>query len=438
MTSQRVIQALCLAVVGLQQTGYGGPTALDSSNDNEPELGITRQGISVSLTRPDYSATHLLFPSSFTSKAAEIQAVEGTGKVTVTPLESLSLNRTHSSGAVYPTTGGLTFSSWFRWNTQDNDDGIVGSEWNPQGMSGTWDSGAQIGAADWMAVTWPHRDYNLNVDDALRISFSKSPSATGTYRHVLLVNTVADSTVPGGYNLTAIKRHGDGLVWYKKYLYVADACNGFMVFDTHHVWHISDYNDESVGWDTARSSFHARYHLYAMPLIGWYRWSTGWNCTNGATGTGENHPALASAHLDRTSVPGVHTLYGTSLDGRAVGWTLNQTTGLPVLSSDNLAHPSVGYKFGGFDGLTHRLTAFAVVGGNVYAADIDGATRDPYGTGGCLHYTDLYKGAKTGSSLAFTGFLNSCTEALSYRSATGRLWTINETQGHKEINSFVP
>lgn len=99
--------------MGLQQTGCGGPTAPDSSNANESEPGITRQGISVSLTRPDYSATHLLFPSSFTSKAAEIQAIEGTGKV-----------------------------------------------------SGTWDSGVQIGAADWMAVTWPHRDYNLNVDEA--------------------------------------------------------------------------------------------------------------------------------------------------------------------------------------------------------------------------------------------------------------------------------
>lgn len=407
------------------------PDAGDSIPTCDPSGGTDRAAEPGVVVTRDWSGCYALDDGdSFAARAGAIAAIEGSGAIDVVSLAALSLNRAHTDLAEHP--GGLTYQDAFRWDAADAGDG----NWFPQGMS-------MSASGAWMAVTWPWVTYpdGVQTNEALRVSFTKHPGAGAGYRHVLLVEPVIDASVPGGANFQVIARHGDGLVWAQPYLYVADACRGWMVFDTRHIWHIPDHDDGAIGWDAARESFHARWHLYAMPRVGQYSFGADSVCGGEPT----QHPPLGGATLDRETAPARPVLFGYEITpgsaNRIIGWPIDPDTGLLVERSDARVHPVAGYTAP--LGAPSMLHGFARTRGALYL-DVNGApdaATDPDGSAGCTTYSALLRAdaVPAGTSpLARVADLSACTEAFHVGDGGGAIWAINESIGHKEIVVFAP
>jgi hypothetical protein len=315
----------------------------------------------------------------------------------------MNLNRTGTAGGAI--TGSYTITGKFGYNAED-----AASDSYPQGMSTGTDSIGGNGVIDgctWIVQTWD------SPNDA-KLSLLLFNWNTKTYRWVSLVDPFVSSNEVGA-DFSEIQRHGDGIVWFKNYLYVADACHGFMVFDTNHVWQLTTASG-TTGYDSTTHEFHANGRVYVMPKIGHYRYTGGWTCPTGA-------PALAGCFLNRGTTD---YLVGWALNGNIVKWALNSTTGLLVLDGSNIAQPAGAWQVSVGSG---SLFAATIVGSNLYAG---------IQVGGCTTAGALYKFPVSGGTDSSSTSINGCTEAFVNDPYWNQIWMVSEAAGNKVTWTIRP
>jgi hypothetical protein len=374
----------------------------------------TAQGqSSYTLTTTTWPAAVLTPSNTITSDAAPIATIENSGKVTMVPFLSMNLNR---SGTAEDTViGPYTNSGGFSYNADDE-----ASTNYPQGTSTSSDSMSAIGESGtgtmngyyWLVQTWDTPNnaflsmmlYNLEQEQ---------------YRWIEMVTPVT-STNEIGADFQATPRHGDGLVWVGHYLYVADSCHGFMVFDTNHVWGIASYNGVD-GYDSTEHVFHSNGRAYAMPLIGYYRFANGWTCP-----TGFNALAGASLHYGYGSQS---HLMAWTLDGEIVEWPIDPSTGLLVTDANNEVQPTAGWQVS--VGTTQRLFATTAVGSSLYTA-FQG-TNDACTVDGTLSKFPL-----TGGTDSSPTPMNGCPEAMVNSWYWNQIWFDTENPHHKMTWAIRP
>jgi hypothetical protein len=356
------------------------------------------------LTTASYPAATLTRSTTFTDATVPIAAIEASGKITKVGFTAMNLNRTGSAGGAI--TGSYTVTGKFGYNPAD-----ASSTSYPQGMSTSTDSLGGIGLIDnciWIAQTW-------DVPGNAYLSLLLFNWNTKAYRWVSLVDPYTDSNEVGANFREIVGRHGDGLVWFKNYLYVADACHGFMVFDTNHVWEIASPNG-TTGYDSTAHAFHAAGRAYVMPKIGHYRYTGGWTCNPGA-------PALAGCFLNR-GTPSYLVAWG--LNGNIVKWALDNTTGLLVLDGSGIAQPAGGWQLSVG---SSSLFAATIVGSNLYAN---------LQINGCTNAGELYKFPVTGGTDTSSTPINGCTEALVNDPYWNQIWMVSEAAGNKVTWTIRP
>lgn len=356
------------------------------------------------LTTASYPAATLTQSTTFTDAQIPINTIEASGKVTNVAFTQMNLNRAGSAGGAI--TGSYTITGKFGYNADD-----ASNDMYPQGMSTGTDSIGGNGVIDgytWIVQTWD------SPGDA-KLSLLLFNWNTKMYRWVSLVDPFVSSNEVGA-DFREIQRHGDGIVWFKNYLYVADACHGFMVFDTNHVWQLSQANG-TTGYDTAAHAFHGNGRVYVMPKIGHYRYTGGWTCPTGG-------PALAGCFLNRGSPNSYLCAWG--LNGNIVKWALNNTTGLLVLDGSNIAQPAGGWQVSVG---SNSLFSATIVGTNLYA------NLQP---SGCTNPGALYKFPVTGGTDTSSTPLNGCTEAFVSDPYWNQIWMVSEAAGNKVTWAIRP
>lgn len=362
---------------------------------------------SYTLTTASHPSLTLTQSTTFIDPANAIQRIENSGKVIKTPFVSMILNRTGSDGGVV--LGPYTVTDKFIFNSDDNS-----SSSYPQGMSTSSDSIGGSGLINnnyWVVETW-------DASNDAYLSLMLYNYSTKSYRWIEMVQPFTTTANEIGADFKAIQRHGDGIVWYGHYLYVADACSGFRVFDTDHLWAISSWNGKD-GYDTVAHQFHSNGRAYAMPQIGFYRFINGWTCPSGFSG-------LAGASLNR----GTNSSYvmGWGLDGTITKWLLD-SSGLLALDQNSTAQPIGGWTLS--MSTNDRLFATTVVGDLLYTA------VEPAGAS-CHAAAMLGKYSLTGGTDSSPTQINGCVEAFSYDSSGNRLWADSEEPGNKITFAITP
>jgi hypothetical protein len=184
----------------------------------------------------------------------------------------------------------------FRWEESNENE----TDWYPQGITGSADSqpdGIIHGFRE-LIVSW----HSNNPDDAYsRITVVQADDLdNGAYRHALLVAPDANGEV------SPVRSHAGGIVWYKTRLYVADT-NQLLVFDMRDLIKVRPGRRDDV-----------RTYNYILPLRGRY--------------DAVQNPGLrfSSVSLDRSGAG--HALVTSEFlegtGGRIVRWPLNEDTGL--------------------------------------------------------------------------------------------------------------
>jgi len=116
----------------------------------------------------------------------------------------------------------------FRWSREDGRD----RDWYPQGVSGSADADPSglWGGRELIVVSWYQRATNR-----ARVTFVDL--GAGRYRHVGLVD----------HRLEPIHSHAGGIVWWDRWLYVAQTGAGLRVFDLHRLRSDGDWVLPQVG-----------------------------------------------------------------------------------------------------------------------------------------------------------------------------------------------
>lgn len=174
-----------------------------------------------------------------------------------------------------------------RWCFQKGDSNT--QAWMPQGVTSDADADSD---ENWqghkgLMVSWystgkkgeadrPKKDDNRQKGVRLTVLNTK----TKKYRHLLLVEPVDD----GRKSYKALKEdngkslHAGGIVWYGKYLYVADTYHGIRVFNLDNIYDLTadpDGNVEEpskVGLGEDGKTYYGYKYRYILPQVG--RWET--------------------------------------------------------------------------------------------------------------------------------------------------------------------
>ncbi|SDS51045.1 hypothetical protein [Microlunatus soli] len=216
-------------------------------------------------------------------------------------------------------------------------------DWYPQGVTSDADahSDESWNGHKGLMVSWyDTSDPEVDPDDdgiekGVRVTVVNTE--TRKYRHLLLVEPVpTPPDRPATKNYRAVTTdeggslHAGGIVWYGRYLYVADTKRGIRVFDLDNIYDLSadpngDVNDPTkVGLGNDGKTYHGYGYRYVLPQVG--RWE------NDAPGSGDkcagkDKPMLHSwLSLDRASTPdrliaGEYCVESSG-PGRVAAWSL--------------------------------------------------------------------------------------------------------------------
>jgi len=158
-----------------------------------------------------------------------------------------------------------------RWNSGDHDVDY----WMPQGITGGSDAQAdgRPEGRRLFLVSWYHKT-DARPTKGARISLlDLTDVGEPSYRHLLLVDPVERDGAPtfgaaeydGGGAL-----HAGGIVWWGRWLYVADTRQGLRVYDLGRITRVPDTDDKDrVGVSAGRVDAHG--YRYAVPLVDRYR-----------------------------------------------------------------------------------------------------------------------------------------------------------------------
>jgi hypothetical protein len=229
--------------------------------------------------------------------------------------------------------------SGFCWDARD--EGWDTAPWRVQGISGSWDAqpnglweGRKVVVASWHGPK--------GEDSFTRLTFVDVTDGTYEFRDVLLVVPTGGDTGFTRFNWN----HADGVLWYGSTLLVANG-GRLHAFSLKHLWAM-DRLAEDIGLGPTPS---ARWHRYALPMIGEYypertpASGEGYIGCNSITG---NRPCFNSISLDRRgaardSMVSAEFVGPNQAGGRAFRWPMDASTALPALAADGKVHAEEAY-----------------------------------------------------------------------------------------------
>ena len=204
----------------------------------------------------------------------------------------------------------------FRWNKGDE----RVRYWFPQGITSSADAVASgsVAGRKILLVSWYFKPdvAKSKVDKGVRISFCDITDPRNVrYRHVLLVDPYMKSGQP---DFRPVSMHAGGIVWYGRWLYVADTRKGFRIFDMAKIMQVTTGDKSKSGRDR-RGRYQGFNYRYILPQVASYQ-------LTGASARSK----FSFVSLDRSSYP--HSLvtgeYHTkSIQGKVLRWPLNPRTG---------------------------------------------------------------------------------------------------------------
>lgn len=376
--------------------------------------------------------------ADWTASSEAVRAVENTGAVTRVTALDIATSRQHvgRAGLCHDTAldTGLV-PDGFCWDKADdvtNNYDRVNGGWMPQGLTASHDSVPEgtIGGNHLYAVSW-HYGKSGSKNEFARVSIANNRGGTApSYGHVLLVAPSGTGTSATFAPVT--NTHADGMVWYGDRLFVANG-GELQVYDMRHLWKVTSISGE-IGVDTQNKTSSARWHQWAMPMIGRYDIDggpTGPQCTP-SRGT---EICLSALSLDRSSSPhalvsGEHVSYAASqagARGRVARWPLNSDTALPradegtgigtTTASAAYASPVWAAQGVATDG-TYYYTSGACP--SVQAQPGEPPVSDP------AAYNCIYRG-RANEPLQVLTRSPRLTQNLSYAPRSRRLWGTNES-----------
>jgi hypothetical protein len=287
----------------------------------------------------------------------------------------------------------------FRWNAEDE----ASTRWIPQGLSGSADAEAS-GLVSGKRVILSSA-YDDTGDKGVRVAFVDVTAGAPRYRLALLVAPSGTTSAP---SFTSVGIHAGGIVWYGRYLYVADTTHGLRVFDMNSILRVATDADV-VG--CAGGTCRAGLYKYAVPQVGKYEI---------ASVTAACEPLFSFVSLDRSSTPPslVSGEYCSGsacsgpLAGRVLRWPLDPTTGL--LRSER-TFPTEAFLMG-----QTQVQGAAARSGTFFLS-----SSAPAGGGGALYRV------KPGASATSTWI--DTPEDLMVDPSSGLLWSQSEGAGARVV-----
>jgi hypothetical protein len=385
------------------------------------------------LNRQALGAMSLTDAGSFRRGAAAVAAVERSGAVSRVRLDGVldqgpDATQPQCHEADVHVTTSYTAVCW-----SELDDAT--SHWYPQGITGSGDASNRspfyVGCRGCpqrkvVAVSW-HRNNRM-----ARISFVDvtNEMSGARYGHVLLVEPERTAR-----RFHRFRSHADGIVWYGHRLFlVSTGSKVIRVFDTRHIWQVSDRTSGNVGCDPAAATCAAAGAGFAMPQIGYYRYA-GKGACKVATG---RHACLNGVSLDRSTSPDslVTVEYSRDHHGRVVRWPLDVRTTLLKKAKDKRVHPSEGWasavrrvQGASFSGNRAIVSGLCQYG----APDVSYMPAGPEPFAGNIAKACLYRGTLSRDhgllSLRQWTTAPANIQNMSYWPGNGRLWAVNEFRG---------
>ena len=180
------------------------------------------------------------------------------------------LNREGARGITNYNAQRLRNHDWFGFNWNGGDRDV--SYWYPQGITGSSDARANgwVNGRRLILVSWYHKTDDRPTKGA-RISLVDLTDPDDIrYRHLLLVEPYTTANGETNFGPTETDSgnalHVGGIVWYGRYLYVADTSRGIRVFDMTRLIEIPDHDDnDRVGITSNRTDAHG--YVYVIPQI---------------------------------------------------------------------------------------------------------------------------------------------------------------------------
>jgi hypothetical protein len=216
-------------------------------------------------------------------------------------------------------------SRWFCFEPDDAGETGGRPEWIPRGVTTVADAQADGLWGDREAVLVSWYDDAHEPKKGVRVTFLDPK--TNRYRHVLLVYPYTRANGDPDYEIVGRPQggiHAGGILWYGKYLYVADTRRGLRVFDMRYVFDLAN----SPGNAALGDAFGYR---YVMPQVGaWVNAAGPDNDEPGSTCSGAGAPRFSYVSLDRSQTPDLlitGEYCATGDTGRVARWPLDGATG---------------------------------------------------------------------------------------------------------------
>lgn len=377
---------------------------------------------------------------SFTRGIATRAAVERSGVLHVVGLANLMVPGPRTRPVCHETDLHVATSyDGLCWSAEDD----ATFRWYPQGITGSGDGVVSRSAlyatcrgCAWrevLAVSWHNR-----ADTAARVSFvdiTNGP-ANAAYNHAMLVEP--DRT---GRRFHRIHSHADGITWYGHKLFVfSSGPTVIRVFDLRHFWAMSDTTSSATGCRAAAGTCSAGGMSYALPQIGYYRYSDGKPCVSRSG----PRPCFTSVSLDRSTRPDslITSEYNARSGGRVVRWPLSVRSSRLVESRGGLVRPMEAWRTS-----LRRVQGAAFSGrrGVISGRCPEGAPPVSYMGGGtassdgkrvkaCLFHATLSRNRRVLAARYWTTAPNN-VQNVSYWPERRKLWVATEFRGDGEADS---
>ncbi|CCX08500.1 Similar to hypothetical protein [Tuber melanosporum Mel28]; acc. no. XP_002839579 [Pyronema omphalodes CBS 100304] len=312
------------------------------------------------------------------------------------------------------------FIKGFRWSQKDPAD-ETDTEWSPQGLTTSWDSGYPSGSVDGqdniLLVSWNDQRNKTGASSeagkGVRVSFLRNATAQGVspvnraYTHALLVEPFMNGQ-NADYRLLDNVISG-GIVWRGDYLYITDRQLGLRVFDLKHIYQVK--NDASVGKNG--NTYSGGGYDYVIPQAYTYTKSL----PRGVSFSPH------SASLDRNTTPPCLLLGESTPDGTNATFArffLNSTSNL--LSISKSSSPTKPVATWAYKALLFNSEGATFANGNYWLTSNDGDNVKG----------ELYQwlpGERTDGQAIFPPGV----QGIAYKPAGDELWVVGSVPGKRYV-----
>lgn len=287
----------------------------------------------------------------------------------------------------------------FEWNAEDQ----ATTSWIPQGITGSADADPTglVGGKRIILVSW-YEDAGL--EKGVRIAFVDvtTPSAP-RYRFALLVAPTGTVAAP---SFGQVDAHAGGIVWFGRWLYMAQTGSGFRVFDLSRMLQVATDVD-TMGCTS--TDCRAGLYKYVIPQVGAYvdRSTCGPIFSWVSLDRGSSPPALVSGEYCST------TACSGPLAGKVFRWPLDASTGL--LRGPTTTWPLEASLMG-----QRQVQGGARRAGTTYLS-----SSAPAGGGGALYCVNPTR--------SLTANFSDSPEDLMVDAPNAQLWGLSEAAGGRAV-----